>query len=233
MILLEKSLLVLEEGILEGRNVFANILKYIRMGASSIVRQYVQRAGSQRFLAVFADGADPTADEQFALRFFAGADSRPTTSIRSRSPSRFLGRWTRSAASFCSSALAARFSTTSTFCVMFYVFGCWAGTRHRRASCASVSDRLVSGIADDTDAHHPRHPHEQDSLLAKPGELAVDGHSAVVMAVGIWLPFSPVAECAGFRADRGKILADRRRDPALLHRANAVRQDVALLTEWI
>ena len=35
MILLEKSLLVLEEGVLEGRKVFANILKYIRMGASS------------------------------------------------------------------------------------------------------------------------------------------------------------------------------------------------------
>jgi Mg2+-importing ATPase len=35
VILLEKSLLVLEEGVLEGRKVFANILKYIRMGASS------------------------------------------------------------------------------------------------------------------------------------------------------------------------------------------------------
>jgi P-type Mg2+ transporter len=34
-ILLEKSLLVLEEGVLEGRRVFANILKYVRMGASS------------------------------------------------------------------------------------------------------------------------------------------------------------------------------------------------------
>ncbi|HVO34412.1 MAG TPA: magnesium-translocating P-type ATPase [Gemmatimonadales bacterium] len=35
IILLEKSLLVLEEGIVEGRKVFANITKYIRMGASS------------------------------------------------------------------------------------------------------------------------------------------------------------------------------------------------------
>jgi Mg2+-importing ATPase len=35
LILLEKSLMVLEEGVLEGRKVFANILKYIRMGASS------------------------------------------------------------------------------------------------------------------------------------------------------------------------------------------------------
>ena len=35
MILLEKNLMVLEEGVLEGRKVFANIMKYIRMGASS------------------------------------------------------------------------------------------------------------------------------------------------------------------------------------------------------
>jgi len=35
IILLEKSLLVLEEGIMEGRRVFANIVKYIRMGSSS------------------------------------------------------------------------------------------------------------------------------------------------------------------------------------------------------
>ena len=35
MILLEKNLMVLEEGVLEGRKVFVNILKYIRMGAIS------------------------------------------------------------------------------------------------------------------------------------------------------------------------------------------------------
>lgn len=35
IILLEKSLMVLEEGIVEGRRTFGNILKYIRMGTSS------------------------------------------------------------------------------------------------------------------------------------------------------------------------------------------------------
>jgi Mg2+-importing ATPase len=35
IVLLEKSLLVLNDGIMEGRRVFANIIKYIRMGASS------------------------------------------------------------------------------------------------------------------------------------------------------------------------------------------------------
>jgi P-type Mg2+ transporter len=35
LILLEKDLMVLEGGVIEGRKVFANIIKYIRMGASS------------------------------------------------------------------------------------------------------------------------------------------------------------------------------------------------------
>jgi P-type Mg2+ transporter len=35
IILLEKSLMVLEAGVIEGRKVFANIVKYVRMGASS------------------------------------------------------------------------------------------------------------------------------------------------------------------------------------------------------
>lgn len=35
IILLEKNLLVLEEGVVEGRKVFGNILKYIKMGSSS------------------------------------------------------------------------------------------------------------------------------------------------------------------------------------------------------
>jgi len=35
IVLLEKSLLILEDGIIEGRKIFNNIIKYIRMGASS------------------------------------------------------------------------------------------------------------------------------------------------------------------------------------------------------
>jgi Mg2+-importing ATPase len=50
VILLEKSLLVLEEGILEGRNVFANILKYIRMGASSSFGNMFSVLGASAFL---------------------------------------------------------------------------------------------------------------------------------------------------------------------------------------
>jgi Mg2+-importing ATPase len=50
IILLEKSLLVLEEGVLEGRKVFANILKYVRMGASSNFGNMFSVLGASAFL---------------------------------------------------------------------------------------------------------------------------------------------------------------------------------------
>lgn len=50
IILLEKSLSVLEDGILEGRKVFGNIIKYIRMGASSNFGNMFSVVGASCFL---------------------------------------------------------------------------------------------------------------------------------------------------------------------------------------
>jgi len=50
IILLEKSLAVLDEGVVEGRKVFANIIKYIRMGASSNFGNMFSVVGASSFL---------------------------------------------------------------------------------------------------------------------------------------------------------------------------------------
>ena len=50
LILLEKDLMVLEGGVTEGRKVFANILKYIRMGASSNFGNMFSVLGASAFL---------------------------------------------------------------------------------------------------------------------------------------------------------------------------------------
>jgi Mg2+-importing ATPase len=50
IVLLEKSLLVLEDGILEGRRVFDNIVKYLRMGASSNFGNMFSVVGGSAFL---------------------------------------------------------------------------------------------------------------------------------------------------------------------------------------
>ncbi len=50
IILLEKSLMVLQEGVIEGRKVFGNITKYIRMGASSNFGNMFSVLGASLFL---------------------------------------------------------------------------------------------------------------------------------------------------------------------------------------
>jgi P-type Mg2+ transporter len=50
IILLEKNLLVLEDGIIEGRKVFSNIIKYIKMGASSNFGNMFSMLGSSLIL---------------------------------------------------------------------------------------------------------------------------------------------------------------------------------------
>jgi Mg2+-importing ATPase len=50
IILLKKSLLVLEDGIIEGRKVFGNIIKYIKMGASSNFGNMFSVVGGSYFL---------------------------------------------------------------------------------------------------------------------------------------------------------------------------------------
>ncbi len=50
IILLEKSLLVLEEGVMEGRKTFGNTMKYIKMGASSNLGNMISMTGASLFL---------------------------------------------------------------------------------------------------------------------------------------------------------------------------------------
>jgi Mg2+-importing ATPase len=50
LILLQKDLMVLEGGVIEGRKVFANIIKYIRMGASSNFGNMFSVVGGSYFL---------------------------------------------------------------------------------------------------------------------------------------------------------------------------------------
>ena len=50
IILLERSLMVLEEGIVEGRKIFSNIIKYIKMGASSNFGNMFSVVGGSYFL---------------------------------------------------------------------------------------------------------------------------------------------------------------------------------------
>src|SRR5262249_54559781 len=123
-ILLEKNLLVLADGVLEGRKVFANILKYIRMGASSNFGNMFSVLGASIFLPYvpmepiqiltnnllydFSQVPIPTDDvdpEQIAR-------PRPWSVAQISRFILFIGP--------CSSIF-----DYTTFFIMLYVFGCW------------------------------------------------------------------------------------------------------------
>jgi Mg2+-importing ATPase len=62
LILLEKDLMVLTAGVIEGRKVFANILKYISDGRKLEFRQHVQHPWSKRLPTLHPDGPHPSVD---------------------------------------------------------------------------------------------------------------------------------------------------------------------------
>ena len=82
IILLEKSLMVLDEGVVEGRATFCNMLKYIRMTASSNFGNVLLGAGGERLPALPADAAAAAAGAEPALRHLA--DRHPVRPCRRR-----------------------------------------------------------------------------------------------------------------------------------------------------
>ena len=146
IILLEKSLLVLDEGVIEGRKVFCNILKYVRMGASSNFGNMFSVLGASAFLPFvpmapiqiltnnllydFSQVPIPTDDvdpEQIAA-------PRPWSMSEITRFILFIGP--------CSSIF-----DYTTYFMMLYVFDCWDPSR----ACA-LPDRLVRRVAADADA---------------------------------------------------------------------------------
>ena len=110
LILLEKDLMVLEGGVIEGRKVFANIIKYIRMGASSNFGNMFSVLGASAFLPYI-----PMAPIQ-VLRITCFTTSPKYRSRRTRwTTSKWRGRGPgtspRSRGSSFTSALSARSST--------------------------------------------------------------------------------------------------------------------------
>ena len=225
IILLENSLLVLEQGVVEGRRVFGNIIKYIQMAASSNFGNMFSVRGRERLPAVPADAADPGADQQPAVRLLADDDPDRHGGSGVAEPAAQVGRSATSAASSCSSGRSARSSTTLTFFVMLYVFDAWTQP-------GPVPHRLVRGVALHPDADHPRHPHQQDPVPAEPGELAADhrlaGHRrdrrvADRLAAGRHARLRPAA---------GAVLADPGGDAAGLRGADAAGEDLVYPQVW-
>jgi Mg2+-importing ATPase len=191
VILLEKSLLILEEGVLEGRKVFANILKYVRMGASSNFGNMFSVLGASIFLPFlpmaplqiltnnllydFSQVPIPTDDvdpEQIAR-------PRPWTMREISRFILFIGP--------CSSIF-----DYTTYFMMLYFFGAWTNPSLFQTGW------FVESLLTQTLIIHIIRTNRVPFVQSR-ASWPLIATTLAVMVVGVWLPFSPVGPALGFR----------------------------------
>lgn len=191
-ILLEKDLLVLEEGVREGRKVFVNILKYIRMGASSNFGNMFSVLGASIFLPFV-----PMAPLQILTNNLLYDFSQvpiPTDDVDPEQIAR-PRPWSMNAiARFilfigpCSSVF-----DYTTFFMMLYIFGCWDPTR---ASLFQTGWFVESLLTQTLIIHVIRT--NRIPFLQSWASWPLIVTTAVIMMLGAWLPFSPIGPAFGF-----------------------------------
>jgi Mg2+-importing ATPase len=201
MILLEKSLLVLDEGVLEGRKVFANIVKYIRMGASSNFGNMFSVLGASIFVPYL-----PMLPIQILannLLYDIGQTAIPTDAVDPELVERprpwDVKRLTRFIVFIgpCSSIF-----DYSTYLVMLYVFNCWdTSTPQAAARSASLFQTgwFVESLLTQTLVIHVIRTIKIPFLQSRPS-WQVLVMSLVTVAIGVVLPFLQVGRYLGFRA---------------------------------
>ncbi len=203
IILLEKSLLVLEDGIMEGRKVFGNIIKYIRMGASSNFGNMFSVVGGAYFLPFL-----PMAPIQVLVNNLLYDISQvgiPLDNVDEEYLSKPRQWDIKSIRNFMVfiGPISSIFDY-ATFFLMLYAFGCAAFS----APGASLAQKahleqlfhtgwFVESLLTQTLIVHiirtRRIPFVQSSA-SKPMLFT----TLMVMALGVWLPFSPFARFLGF-----------------------------------
>jgi P-type Mg2+ transporter len=192
LILLEKDLMVLEGGVIEGRKVFANIVKYIRMGASSNFGNMFSVLGASAFLPFL-----PMAPIQVLTNNLLYDFSQvpiPADAVDEEQVSRprpwnigeikrfilFIG------------PISSIFDYT-TFFVMLYIFNCWDPSR----ASLFQTGWFVESLMTQTLIIHVIRTNKIPFLQSR-ASLALTATTLSIMAFGIWLPYSPMASALGF-----------------------------------
>lgn len=192
LILLEKDLMVLEGGVIEGRKVFANILKYIRMGASSNFGNMFSVLGASAFLPFLPMAPiqvltnnllydfsqvpipnDAVDDEQVAR-------PRPWNIAEIKRFILFIG------------PISSIFDYT-TFFVMLGVFHCWDPAR----ASLFQTGWFVESLMTQTLIIHVIRTNKIPFIQSR-ASRALTLTTLSIMALGIWLPYSPIASSLGF-----------------------------------
>jgi Mg2+-importing ATPase len=199
MILLEKSLLVLDDGVLEGRKVFSNIIKYVRMGASSNFGNMFSVLGASLFVPFL-----PMLPVQILannLLYDIGQTAIPTDNVdpeRLQAPRAWdIKELTRFIVFIgpCSSVF-----DYSTFLLMLLVFGCAdVSTPQVAAHSASLFQTgwFVESLLTQTLIIHIIRTNKLPFFQSR-ASWFVTVMSVFIMVVGVSIPFSPVGPYLGF-----------------------------------
>lgn len=191
VVLLEKSLMVLEKGVMEGRKVFANILKYVRMSASSNFGNMFSVLGASIFLPYV-----PMLPIQILLNNLLYDFSQVPIPADDVDPDQLakprpwaLGRLTRFILFFgpCSSIF-----DYATFGMMLYLFDCWPVDKAPLFQTGWFVESIITQTLIIHVIRTSRIPFVQ-SRASWP--LMVT--TAVIMIIGMWLPYSPAADALG------------------------------------
>jgi Mg2+-importing ATPase len=192
LILLEKDLMVLEQGVMEGRKVFANIVKYIRMGASSNFGNMFSVLGASAFLPFL-----PMAPIQVLTNNLLYDFSQvpiPSDTVDDEQVTRprpwNIGEITRFILFI--GPISSIFDYT-TFFVMLWVFNCWDPAHASLFQTGWFVESLMTQTLIIHVIRTNKVPFLQ-SIASWPLMLTTFS----IMVFGMWLPYSPVANALGF-----------------------------------
>ncbi len=194
IILLEKSLLVLDEGVIEGRKVFGNIIKYIRMGASSNFGNMFSVLGASAWLPFL-----PMAPIQVLtnnLLYDFSQTAIPTDNVDPEYLER-PRRWEidNIARFMLFIGPISSIFDYATFFMMYYVFGA------RTAGQAALFQTgwFVESLLSQTLIIHVIRTSRLPFVESR-ASVALTLTSVAICALGAWLPYSPFAGPLGFVA---------------------------------
>ena len=191
LILLEKDLMVLERGVIEGRKVFANIVKYIRMGASSNFGNMFSVLGASAFLPFLPMAPIQVLTNNLLYDFSQvpiPADAVDAEQVARPRPWN-LGEIKRFILFI--GPISSIFDYT-TFFVMLWVFRCWDPSR----ASLFQTGWFVESLMTQTLIIHVIRTNKIPFLQSR-ASWALTLTTLSVMALGIWLPYSPLASALG------------------------------------
>ncbi len=200
MILLEKSLLVLEAGVVEGRKVFANILKYVRMGASSNFGNMFSVLGASIFVPFLP--MTPIQILANNLLYDISQTAIPLDNVDAEQVEKprpwDIKQLTRFILFIGPSSSIFDYTT---FFIMLYVFNCWNTAPEVAAYSASLFQTgwFVESLITQTLIIHVIRTNKIPFIQSWASwPLLVT--SGIIIAIGVVIPNSPVGEYLGFTA---------------------------------